>query len=420
MNAFDDTESFNQSELDRDDAEEVTAVLRLDLSSDVRQQELSRIGQNIPPYAVQEKPNTRTQNTLSPHGFQDELEAAQYQEEGKSKTQDIMSGVIYPAEPFTIPDDDDFDIEVDTPSRPQALARPVITPGPKKKVGFVGDAEIFGSSASSPFVQSAELARESSPDLQITQVSSTRPSRDARQHENYEEKEMILRDRPKNIPATFGPLSTRFTKVQEHKSRILQQSDKVSAPDSDAQESSEDEQARVVSRERERGENSISLTRKRSHDWTIQPEYSLEEMRCKKLSDFQEEPFLSSPKVKNKHLDDSRQHEASFAFRLLKLSEYTQDEQRKIFQAQNDEEWIETGQWFVDRFQEDLENLLAVRLERRKIALKYEDKLRRRQKEVELAQSGVEKELRELESGGGELIRNRKAPSRASTPMKLQ
>ena len=83
------------------------------------------------------------------------------------------------------------------------------------------------------------------------------------------------------------------------------------------------------------------------------------------------------------------------------------EDQRQLFRTQTDIEREQTAEWFLEKFKTDTRELMRLRLERRKVALRFEMEVKMRERKVKLKTSDVEADLEGLKKGGGELIAGR-------------
>lgn len=161
---------------------------------------------------------------------------------------------------------------------------------------------------------------------------------------------------------------------------------------------------------------SIPGSQKRPRD---ELDYDTENLKKKTLQELQNEPFCQNPRADNNAAPvDAHGNAMTLDQILTNLNKMNASQQEAVFRGQSDEEWSKTGTWFVEKFQADLKKLTDIRLQRRKVALKFEDAIRRRQAEVEQHAAGVDKDLATLQQGGQELVKDRKPASRCATPMK--
>lgn len=318
----------------------------------------------------------------------------------------------------------------ETPSRVRSVPPEhgkVHAPVPKRTVGFVNSPQIMGGTTDSPQFRSEELAREDSPAMSISRPNSARPASNSmpiHQRAQQTQPNSHIRHQPNQPPYPQQP--NRFQNMQSLRKRMMQQEQKVSAPESDMQDSSEDERAARTQLENLKAapkqvDNILLTGKKRPLDDINLLDYDADVLSGKKLGELQNEPYTQNPRAPAKTpATDSNGNEMKLPQILDNLSRMTQDQQQATLSTLTDDEWAQTGQWFVEKFQADLEKLMEVRLKRRQIALTFEDKIRRRQRQVEYQQSGVEKQLKELQEGGMGLLKDRPATagSRAGTPLR--
>jgi hypothetical protein len=172
---------------------------------------------------------------------------------------------------------------------------------------------------------------------------------------------------------------------------------KVSA----SQEVSEDEQQPLLTPQ--------SQPRKRAFH---ELDYEIDDLQRMSYADLDEAKFLSDPrKAPASDPVDQNAQVISLSKRLESLGKMNADDQKSLFRSLNDEENEEAGRWFVQKFGEDLKRLMQQRLERRKMALKYEMQVKRRQKAVETKSADIQADLDELKKGGGSLLQGRASPA---------
>lgn len=159
-----------------------------------------------------------------------------------------------------------------------------------------------------------------------------------------------------------------------------------------------------------------SGSRKRTRD--IGLDYEPEALLTKTLSDLQNEPFLYDPAELHDSVPGGADHIHTLDQQLSGLNELSEAKRKALFMTQNDDDWEQTGQWFVDRFQASVKQIQQIRLERRHLSLTFEDEIRQRHAAVRHAEDVVNKELKELHQGGGALLKGREPTSRSGTPVK--
>jgi hypothetical protein len=90
--------------------------------------------------------------------------------------------------------------------------------------------------------------------------------------------------------------------------------------------------------------------------------------------------------------------------KLTNLTKMKTEDQRQLFRSLTDVEREQTAEWFLTKFQADARRLTALRIARRKTALRFEMEVRKRQRRVETKMGDVDRDLAGLKKGGGELI----------------
>jgi hypothetical protein len=157
------------------------------------------------------------------------------------------------------------------------------------------------------------------------------------------------------------------------------------------------------------------LNRKRSRE--VDLDYDHDVLKTMSFETLYKEPFDSI------HLDHAPKPievqglEKDLTRNLERLDKMSEIDQKTMLRNQNDEDWAETGTWFIQKFQEDLKQLMDARLERRKLSMRYEHEVRKRHKAVERCTTGVNEELNGLRTRGTDLIKPRPG-SRPQTPLK--
>ena len=155
---------------------------------------------------------------------------------------------------------------------------------------------------------------------------------------------------------------------------------------------------------------------KRPHD---DIDYNPQELRDKAYGDLDRVPFLTDPRAPNPSPATGMDgNPVPLTRKLTSLNQMKQKDQTALFQSLTDEENEEAGQWFVQQFQDGLKKLMERRLERRKIALKYEFEAKKRETIVQAKMGDVGDELQQLRKGGGELIKDKSVAGVGGTPRK--
>jgi hypothetical protein len=97
--------------------------------------------------------------------------------------------------------------------------------------------------------------------------------------------------------------------------------------------------------------------------------------------------------------------------KLSNLPRMKEEDVRAMFLSQKDQEWEDTGTWFMGRFEAQTRRLMEIRQERRKIALTFEMEVKRRQATVAAKTGDIEQDLRYLKAGGKDLMEKRISPT---------
>ncbi len=141
--------------------------------------------------------------------------------------------------------------------------------------------------------------------------------------------------------------------------------------------------------------------RPREEDLDFDPET----LTGKTMKDIDDMPFTTDPSVPQlEPALDMNGTPISLATKLTNLTKMREEDQKLLFRSLTDNDREQTASWFLEKFQADVRKLMDVRLERRKIALKYELEVKKRFERVETKKKDVDEELAGLRKGGGELI----------------
>lgn len=146
---------------------------------------------------------------------------------------------------------------------------------------------------------------------------------------------------------------------------------------------------------------------KRPHD-AIELDYDAETLKTKTLTELDSIPFSLDPNLPIPPAAlDSNGNTMSLGAKLTNLTKMRAEDQTQLFRVQTDAEREETATWFLDKFRDDMQKLLRARVERRKVALRYEMLVKMRERKVTVKKADVQSELDALKKGGGELIAGR-------------
>lgn len=98
--------------------------------------------------------------------------------------------------------------------------------------------------------------------------------------------------------------------------------------------------------------------------------------------------------------------------KLHNLTKMQVQDQTALFRSQTDSDREATAGWFLERIRNEMLRLMRVRVERRKVALRFEMEVKRRDRRVRSKIADVDEELEGLKKGGSTLIAGRTKPSR--------
>lgn len=134
-------------------------------------------------------------------------------------------------------------------------------------------------------------------------------------------------------------------------------------------------------------------------------DFDLEELKTKAIADLDATPFTSDPSVPPiPPALDMNGNPVTLTAKLTNLTKIGHEDQRQLFRSLTDAERAQAATWFLEKFQAEVQKLTAIRIERRKIALRFELEVRKREKRIETKKADVDQELAGLKKGGGELI----------------
>ncbi|KIW32775.1 uncharacterized protein PV07_04298 [Cladophialophora immunda] len=148
------------------------------------------------------------------------------------------------------------------------------------------------------------------------------------------------------------------------------------------------------------------------HRSELDLDFELEVLKGKTMADLDAIPFTVDPRWSAPDpAVDANGTPMTLPAKLTNLTKMRPEDQRNLFKSLTDAEREQTAEWFVEKFKADMHRLMAVRLERRKIALRFELEVKKRERQVEVKRGDVDEELAGLKKGGGELIRG-KSPAK--------
>ena len=141
-------------------------------------------------------------------------------------------------------------------------------------------------------------------------------------------------------------------------------------------------------------------------------DYDPQALKTMSYTDLDKRPFEEDPRTSNT-IPPVDEHGIPLTLhrRLGNLSRMKDEDVRAMFLCQNDQEWEDTGSWFIGQFETQTRRLMDIRQERRMIALKFEMEVKKRQAAVAAKMGDVEQELRYLKAGGRDLMDKRVSPT---------
>jgi hypothetical protein len=143
----------------------------------------------------------------------------------------------------------------------------------------------------------------------------------------------------------------------------------------------------------------------------LELDYDPHVLKTMSYTDLDKQPFEKDPRATNTTPPvDEHGIPLTLHRRLGNLSRMKEEDVRAMFSSQKDQEWENTGAWFMGQFETQMRRLMEIRQERRMIALKYEMEVKKRQAAVAAKTGDVEQELRYLKTGGRELMDKRVSP----------
>ena len=143
----------------------------------------------------------------------------------------------------------------------------------------------------------------------------------------------------------------------------------------------------------------------------IELDYDMSVLQSMSYADLAKESFERDPRVANTTQPiDEHGKPLTLHRRLGNLPRMKEEDVRAMFSSQKDQEWEDTGAWFMSQFETQMRRLMKIRQERRMIALKFESEVKRRQAAVATKTGDVEQELHYLKTGGKDLMDKRISP----------
>jgi hypothetical protein len=140
-------------------------------------------------------------------------------------------------------------------------------------------------------------------------------------------------------------------------------------------------------------------------------DYDPQVLKTMSYADLEQQSFDRDPRVPDTTTPvDEHGVPLTLHRKLSNLPRMKEEDVRAMFLSQKDLEWEDTGAWFMGRFEAQTRRLMEIRQERRKIALKFEMEVKRRQATVAAKTSDIEQDLRYLKAGGKDLMEKRVSP----------
>jgi hypothetical protein len=137
-------------------------------------------------------------------------------------------------------------------------------------------------------------------------------------------------------------------------------------------------------------------------------DFELEILQNKSFTDLDAIPFTTDPTLPAPEPTlDATGTPIPFSTKLTNLNKMRHEDQTQFFRAQTDSEREETAAWFLEKFHSDMHKLMRARVERRKVALRFELEVKKRERAVRARKEDIDDELAGLKKGGGELIAGR-------------
>lgn len=140
-------------------------------------------------------------------------------------------------------------------------------------------------------------------------------------------------------------------------------------------------------------------------------DYDSQALKAMSYGELDKQPFETDPRAGNARPPvDEHGVQLTLHRKLGNLSKMKEEDVRTMFSTQKDQEWEDTGAWFMDQFGQQMKQLMDLRQERRMIALQFEMEVKRRNAVVAAKTEDVEANLRYLRNGGKDLMGKRMSP----------
>ncbi|RVX68696.1 hypothetical protein B0A52_07123 [Exophiala mesophila] len=284
---------------------------------------------------------------------------------------------------------------IDTPSRLQPAFEPQAAPLLMKSTNLNQTHE-----AASPPLPSLKESRHDP----VLEISLGNPNHDP-SNVNHR-----FKDRRDHVAQTVESEATAFLAPQPPRHDM---SSKVSSYPEES--SSEEDQGRAPSDKLQHGLTTglapSPRGTKRPHDLGI--DFSPSTLAQKSFDDLDRIPFWLDPTMEEAPpAVDAHGNTMPLSAKLHNLTKMQVQDQTALFRSQSDVDREATAGWFLERIRDEMQRLMRVRVERRKVALRFEMEVKRRDRVVRTKISDVDEELEGLKKGGTTLIAGRTKPSR--------
>ena len=143
----------------------------------------------------------------------------------------------------------------------------------------------------------------------------------------------------------------------------------------------------------------------------LELDYDPQVLKRMTYADLDKEPFEKDPRTASTTPPvDEHGIPLTLQRRLGNLSRIKEEDVKAMFLNQDDQEWEDTGAWFMSQFRTQMIRLMETRQERRMIASQFEMEVKKRQAAVAARTGDVEQDLRYLKTGGKDLMEKRVSP----------
>jgi hypothetical protein len=218
-------------------------------------------------------------------------------------------------------------------------------------------------------------------------------------HQQYVNRFKVYKTLENNMPAESAETNNQSSHASQSRPPNIQPPPFSSKVSSYHESSSEEDQLPPVTESDLRGQTSTRPGPEQGLD------FDFETLKTKTIADLDAIPFTSDPSDPEiQPALDMNGTPVTLSVKLSNLTKVATEDQRRLFKSLTDSERAQTATWFLDKFQSDAQKLMAVRIERRKVALRFELEVKKRERRIETKKADVDEELAGLKKGGGELI----------------